>query len=435
MAQFEFKLPDIGEGVVEGEIVKWLVKPGDQIVEDQPLVEVMTDKATVTIPSPRRGKVLQTFGKEGDIAKVHGTLVLLEVEGTGGASHGAPTAQAAPSLPAEKAGQPAPLQTAGAPQPAGAAVRGEQTSAQAGGNGDGRRVLATPVTRRMAREMGVDLAQVQGSGPQGRVMKADVLAQTTHAPAAERPPPPRAEALQQDEVRPLRGLRKSIARSMVQSHNYVVPFTFVEECDTGALTAMRERINAGLVKRGDPKLSYLPFIAKALLRGFAKYPELNAVMDEEKQALIVKKVVNVGFGAATDNGLTVFVVKDIAHLSLREIGAEIDRLGAAARDNKLQLPDLKDSTFTVTSLGKDGGLMATPVVKHPEVAILCIHKIKEYAKPTRLPGGEVQVEIAERMNLSCSFDHRVIDGHIGAAFLYAVIRARESPELLLVDCC
>src|SRR5439155_6784934 len=419
MAQFEFKLPDIGEGVVEGEIVKWLVKPGDQIVEDQPLVEVMTDKATVTIPSPRRGKVLQTFGKEGDTAKVHGTLVLLEVEG------GPAAAQAAPSLPPQQAGQPAPLQAAGAPQP------------QASGNGDERRVLATPVTRRMAREMGVDLAQLQGSGPQGRVMKADVLAHAeyrSNAPPPSRTAAPRVEALQQDEVRPLRGLRKSIARTMTQSHNFVVPFTFVEECDTAALSAMRERINAGLVKRGDAKLSYLPFIAKALLRGFARYPELNAIMDEEKQALVVKKEVNVGFGAATDQGLTVFVVRDIAHKSLREIGAEIDRLAVAARDNKLQLHELQGSTFTITSLGRDGGLMATPVVKHPEVAILGVHKIKEYAKPTRLASGQVHVEVAERMNLSCSFDHRVIDGHIGAAFLYEVIRALESPELLLVDC-
>src|SRR5439155_1111817 len=227
MAQFEFKLPDIGEGVVEGEIVKWLVKPGDQIVEDQPLVEVMTDKATVTIPSPRRGKVVQTVGKEGDVAKVHGTLVILEVESA------APSAQAAPTLPAQQAGQPAPLQTANAPQP----------SAKAGG-------------------------------------------------------------------------------------------------------------------KGDEKRGYLPFIAKALLRGFAKYPDLNAIMDEEKQALIVKKDVNLGFGAATDAGLTVFVVHDVAHKSLREIGAEIDRLAAAARENKLQLHELQGSTFTITSLGRDGGLMA-----------------------------------------------------------------------------
>ncbi len=411
MPHFEFKLPDIGEGVVEGEIVKWLVKAGDPIVEDQPLVEVMTDKATVTIPSPRRGQVVRTVGSEGEIAKVHQTLVVLEVEGT-------PAAQATISMPPQQAAQSAPPRAA-APQ----------------GNGDGRKVLATPVTRKIAREMGVDLAQLHGSGPQGRVMKADVLAHAEFrmpAPLAKAPAP-RVEALQHDEVRPLRGLRKSIARSMVQSHAYVVPFTFVEECDTAALTEMRERINAGLVKRGDAKLSYLPFIAKALLRGFAKYPDLNAIMDEEKQSLVVRKEVNLGFGAATDAGLTVFVVKDVAHRSLRDIGTEIDRLAVAARENRLQLHELQGSTFTVTSLGKDGGLFATPVVKHPEVAILGIHKIKEYAKPVRLPSGEVRVEIAERMNLSCSFDHRVIDGHIGAAFLYEVIRAMENPELLLVD--
>ncbi|MGE5047373.1 MAG: biotin/lipoyl-containing protein, partial [Deltaproteobacteria bacterium] len=246
MAQFEFKLPDIGEGVVEGEIVKWLVKPGDAIVEDQPLVEVMTDKATVTIPSPRRGKVLQTFGKEGDIARVHATLVVLELDAPGAAqaspSTGVP-AQAAPSLPAQHAGEPAPLQTAGMPQPQ--AARGADHGG-GGGNGDFRKILATPVTRRMAREMGVDLASLQGTGPQGRVMKADVLAHTgnrapmqAHMPSQAHAPPPRAEApAAADEVRPLRGLRKSIARSMVQSHTYVVPFTFVEECDTGALTAL-----------------------------------------------------------------------------------------------------------------------------------------------------------------------------------------------------
>src|SRR5215813_2190399 len=174
MAQFEFKLPDIGEGVVEGEIVKWLVKAGDEIVEDQPLVEVMTDKATVTIPSPRRGKVVRTVGKEGDIAKVHSTLVVLEVDGAAasppGPGTGAP-AQAAPSLSPDQAGQPAPLQTANVPRPqAGASAHGAQTSAHAG-NGDGRKVLATPVTRRMARELGVDIGALQGSGPQGRVMK------------------------------------------------------------------------------------------------------------------------------------------------------------------------------------------------------------------------------------------------------------------------
>ncbi|HUJ25028.1 MAG TPA: dihydrolipoamide acetyltransferase family protein [Myxococcales bacterium] len=430
MAQFEFKLPDIGEGVVEGEIVKWLVKPGDEIAEDQPLVEVMTDKATVTIPSPRRGKVIRTVGNEGEIAKVHQTLVVLEVAESGKAAAEAvisippATAQAAPSLPPQHAGQPAPLQAVHAPQP------------QPGSNGDQRRVLATPVTRRMAREMGVDLASLHGSGPQGRVMKADVLAHAefrAHAPLVKAPSPvpapaQRPETLAHDEVRPIRGLRKSIARSMVQSHTYVVPFTFVEECDTKRLSAMRDRINADLAKRGEAKLSYLPFISRALVRGFDRYPELNAVMDEEKQSLVVKKDVNLGFGAATEQGLTVFVVKDVRHQSIRAIGAEIDRLAKAAREQKLQLHELQGSTFTITSLGRDGGLLATPVVKHPEVGILGVHRIQQI--PVVENG---QVVIGERMNLSCSFDHRVIDGHIGAAFLYEVIRALEAPEAMLVD--
>jgi pyruvate dehydrogenase E2 component (dihydrolipoamide acetyltransferase) len=445
MAQFEFKLPDIGEGVVEGEIVKWLVKAGDDVVEDQPLVEVMTDKATVTIPSPRRGKVVRTVGKEGEVAKVHATLVVLEVGG-GAEVSAQPAAQAAqgmspggqpaPSLPASHAGQPAPLQAASGPQP--------QARAANGADGHqalepGRKVLATPVTRRMARELGVDLGTLQGTGPLGRVMKADLLSyvegQKSAPAAAARPaaPAPSAPVIEGDQVLPLRGLRKSIARSMVQSHSHVVPFTFVEECDTTALTALRGRLNAQLGRLGRARLSYLPFIAKALLWGFRKHPELNAVMDEEKQALVVKKQVNVGFGAATEQGLTVFVVHDVASLSLAQIGAEIDRLAKAAREQKLQLHELQGGTFTVTSLGKDGGLLATPVVKHPEVAILGVHKIKEQPVVSRGADGKLELGVTERMNLSCSFDHRVIDGHIGASFLYEVIRALESPELLLID--
>jgi pyruvate dehydrogenase E2 component (dihydrolipoamide acetyltransferase) len=261
-------------------------------------------------------------------------------------------------------------------------------------------------------------------------MKADVLAHAEYRTntAVVKAPAPRPETLAHDEVRPIRGLRKSIARSMVQSHSYVVPFTFVEECNTRRLSALRDRINADLAKRGDAKLSYLPFIAKALVRAFDKFPELNAVMDEEKQALVVKKDVNLGFGAATEQGLTVFVVKDVRHASMRELGSEIDRLAKAAREQKLQLHELQGATFTITSLGRDGGLLATPVVKHPEVAILGIHRIQQ------LPVVENgQIVIGERMNLSCSFDHRVIDGHVGAAFLYEVIRALEAPEALLVD--
>ena len=450
MATFEFKLPDIGEGVVEGEIVKWLVKAGDDVALDQPLVEVMTDKATVTIPSPRAGKVIRTVGSEGEVAKVHGTLVVMEVSGGGApqaqvkgqtsqqaaetAQARSPSGQPAPSLPASHAGQPAPLQPAHSPEPQAQAQPGN--GAQSTTSTDaGRKVLATPVTRRMASEMGVDLSQLQGSGENGRVMKADVLAHVESKKAAPQAAkaPGAGPAGEGDREVPLRGLRKSIAKSMVQSHSHVVPFTFVEECDTGALTALRSKINEGLSKNGQPKLSYLPFIAKALLVGFHKYPELNAVMDEERQTLIVKQQANIGFGAATEQGLTVFVVRDVMRKSIRAIGAEIERLAKVARDGKLTLPDLQGGTFTITSLGKDGGLFATPVVHHPEVAILGIHKIKEQPVVRRTKDGKVEFDVAERMNLSCSFDHRVIDGHIGAAFLYEVIRALEAPELLLID--
>jgi pyruvate dehydrogenase E2 component (dihydrolipoamide acetyltransferase) len=481
MAQFEFKLPDIGEGVVEGEIVKWLVQPGDDVSEDQPLVEVMTDKATVTIPSPRRGKVVRTVGKEGETAKVHETLLVMEVDGAGGEvaqhapasaqpapadaqpSHAPPTGQSAPSLPPQHAGSPAPLSTApgparaaqvaapstqssradsraggvDAPQPmaSGTPSYGQAPSAPgSSGNGEQReKVLATPVTRRMAREMGVDLGRVQGTGPLGRVMKTDVLAyveqQSAPAPQQARRPAPQTRPSGGEERIPLRGLRRRIAESMVKSKSTAPHFTFVEECDTKALTALRARLNERLEARGEAKLSYLPFIAKALVAAFRSYPHLNANMDEAKQELVVKNDVNLGFGAATEQGLTVFVVKNVEQLTLRQIGSEIDRLAKAAREQKLAIHELQGGTFTITSLGRDGGIMATPIIHHPEVAILGVHKIKQV--PVVAKDGDI--EVGERMNLSCSFDHRVIDGHIGAAFLYEVIRGIEAPEVLLAD--
>ena len=367
--------------------------------------------------------------------------MVLEVEGgapaepqQGAAAPRPPAAQEAPSIPARAAGEPAPLSTAPGP----AQNRAGQTMVSAapgsrGGNGEQRdRVLATPVTRRMAKEMGVDLGALQGSGPLGRVMKNDVLAyveqQKQPAPQVRAPAPQRPPASGGEQRIPIRGLRKRIAESMVRSKFTAPHFTFVEECDTKALSGLRSRLNEKLAARGDAKLSYLPFIAKALVAAFRKYPDLNSNMDEARQELIVKNDVNLGIGAATEQGLTVFVVKDIANRSLREIGAEIDRLARAAREQKLAIHELQGGTFTITSLGKDGGLHATPIIHHPEVAILGVHRIQQ------LPVvNEGRIEIGERMNLSCSFDHRVIDGHIGAAFLYEVIRALEAPELLLAD--
>jgi pyruvate dehydrogenase E2 component (dihydrolipoamide acetyltransferase) len=434
---YEFKLPDIGEGVVEGEIVKWLVNEGDEVVEDQPLVEVMTDKATVTIPSPKKGRVLKKFGAEGAIAKVHAPLIALELPGEGAAAAPAPAAAPVAAAPAA-----APVSTpVAAPVAASAAAPAPKADVAS----KNEKVLATPVTRRIAREHGLDLSEVAGSGPQGRVLKKDVLsvvegqrapaaaptgafvAPAPVAPPAPFIPPPSPVAAPSDERMPIRGLRKAIFKKMTQSAQFAVPFTYVDEVDMTELVALRDRINGRLSKEGQ-KLTFLPFITKALIAALRKFPQMNALMDEEKQELIIRRQYNIGIGVATDAGLTVAVLHDADRQSLRGIGTELQRIGDAARDNKLTMNDLQGSTFTITSLGKDGGMFATPVINHPEVAILGIHRIE--ARPVVV---DRQIVIRDRMYMSCSFDHRVIDGHVGAAFVAEIKRLLETPDLLLLE--
>ncbi|MGZ6139264.1 MAG: dihydrolipoamide acetyltransferase family protein, partial [Myxococcaceae bacterium] len=388
MATFEFKLPDLGEGVVEGEIVKWLVKPGDTIEEDQGVVELMTDKATVTVPSPRAGKVISVHGKEGEIAKVHHTLLTMETAG------GTPVAAAA----AAHVASPAPAASSGVPL----AARAVETE----------KVLATPVTRRMAREHGLDLAAISGTGPQGRVLKADVQAaldmgrapEPVQAPRAKLVPLPSAGA---DQRVPIRGLRKKIAEKMVRSKFTAPHSLFVEEVDVTQLVALRKRLNAGLAESGESlKISFLPFICKALIPVFRKYPSLNANFDDAAQELVQRGSFNFGIAAATDEGLTVPVVKDVDRLTVRQLAEEISRLGAAAREKKLKMDELSGGTFTITSLGTNGGLFALPIINYPEVAILGLHRIRK--RP--VVADDDQIVIREMMNVSLSFDHRVIDG-------------------------
>ncbi|WP_426752597.1 dihydrolipoamide acetyltransferase family protein [Myxococcus sp. Y35] len=419
MAIFEFKLPDLGEGVMEGELVKWHVKEGDSVKEDQVLAEVMTDKATVTVPAPKAGRVVKTHGKEGDMAKVHQLLVTLEVEGdvpvqAGG--HGAATASEAPT-------------------PVAAAPA-------SGGNGAGApvsatKVLATPVTRRMAREHGLDLAAIAGTGPQGRVTKADVVAaleggqkNVVAAPAAQqaRPAAPAVSSGAADERIPLRGLRKKIAEKMVRSKFTAPHFAFVEEVDATELVALRARLNAQLAAAGDnTKLNYLPFIIKATVAALKKFPHLNANFDEAAQELVVRGEYNIGMAAATPDGLTVAVVKNADRLTLAELARETARLGAAARDRKLKMEELTGGTFTISSLGQSGGLFATPIINHPEVGILGVHRLKK--RPAVV--GD-QVVVRDMMNLSLSCDHRVIDGSVAADFTYEIIKYLEKPDLLFL---
>ncbi|HET9452408.1 MAG TPA: dihydrolipoamide acetyltransferase family protein [Aggregicoccus sp.] len=423
MATFEFKLPDLGEGVMEGEIVKWNVKPGDMVKEDDVLCEVMTDKATVTVPSPTRGKVVSVHGKEGEMAKVHQVLVTFESEGAAPAAsapaHGAPAA----SAPAAAAAAPA-------------------AAAHAQGNGapSDTKVLATPVTRRMAREHGLNLAEISGSGPQGRVTKADVMAalegggkaasNQVVAPAAAKPAAPAPlSSTQGDQRIPLKGLRKKIAEKMVRSKTLMPHFTFVEETDATELVAMRKKLNDMLAASGDKtKLSFLPFITKATIAALKKFPHLNANFDEAGQELIVRGQFNIGFAVATPDGLTVAVVHDADRKSIRELALEIQRLADAARDRKLRMEELTGGTFTITSLGQTGGIFATPIINHPEVGILGVHRMRK-----RPVVKDDQVVIREMMNLSVSFDHRVIDGSVGAEFCYEVIKYLEKPELLFLE--
>jgi pyruvate dehydrogenase E2 component (dihydrolipoamide acetyltransferase) len=418
VATFEFKLPDLGEGVVEGEIVKWLVAPGESVQEDQGVVELMTDKATVTVPSPRAGKVVSLHGKEGEMAKVHQPLLVLEVSSQAPAAT-APQAAAPQTAPA------APV--AAAPAARAPAVRVAEPASK---------VLATPVTRRMAREHGLDLAAISGTGPQGRVLKADVQAALDLGRAPEPAvvpargklvPLPSAAA---DERIPLRGLRKRIAEKMVRS-KYTAPHsTFVEEADVTDLVALRRRLNESLAATGDTlKLSFLPFICKALVPVLRRYPSLNSNFDDAAQELVQRGSFHFGIAAATDEGLTVPVVKDVDRLTLRQLAEEIGRLAAAARDKKLKMDELTGGTFTITSLGTHGGLLATPIINYPEVAILGVHRIRKRPVVT----DDDRIVVREMMNVSLSFDHRVIDGLVAAEATGALVEMLERPESLLLE--
>ncbi|MCC6336052.1 MAG: 2-oxo acid dehydrogenase subunit E2 [Myxococcales bacterium] len=414
MATFEFKLPDLGEGVVEGEIVAWLVKPGDAVNEDQGLVELMTDKATVTVPSPRAGKVLKTYGAVGEMAKVHKPLVDLET--AGGAAASAPAKSGNGHAAATSAPAPAAARATGAPP---------------------EKVLATPVTRRMAREHHLDLAQVPGTGPQGRVLKSDVeaflssggpkgnAAGSTARPAQSWVP---LSSTAGDQRIPIRGLRKKIAEKMVKSKFTAPHYAFVEEVDVSALVSLREVMNERLKPEG-VKLSFLPFFVKAVSMAFRRFPQVNANMDEAAQELIVRGEQNLGIAAMTEQGLTVPVLRRADQRGLKDLSAEINRLANAARDQKLKLEELSGGTFTITSLGQTGGLFATPIINHPEVAIMGVHRMRK--RP--LVGENDQLVIRPVMNFSFCFDHRVIDGATGADFAYEVLRYVEQPGLLMLD--
>jgi pyruvate dehydrogenase E2 component (dihydrolipoamide acetyltransferase) len=426
---FQFHLPDIGEGVVEGEIVSWKCKVGDVVLLDQPIVEIMTDKATVEIPSPRAGTISKINYGEGQICPVG--QVLLEIDEGGGAPVSASKANGngAHHAPPPRAVAPPPIH---APAPVSAIHVVDATP-----RAPGARVLATPATRRLARQLGVELGGVSATGRRGRVTTEDVKRAATGAGAMVHVAPsalarpqhaPIAIAHGGDEERiPFRGLRKRIAENMARSVSTAAHFTYVEEIDLTELVMVRERAKDRAASRG-VKLTYLPFIIKAVVAGLKKWPQLNASLDESTQEIVRKKYYNIGIAAQGPQGLAVSVVHGAEHRSIFDLAREIDRLGEAVRAGTASRDELTGSTFTITSLGKLGGVLATPIINFPEVGILGVHKLEQ--KPAVRDG---QIVARWLMNLSISLDHRLVDGWDGAMFLQDVKTLLEDPTTMFME--
>jgi pyruvate dehydrogenase E2 component (dihydrolipoamide acetyltransferase) len=396
---FLFKLPDVGEGLTEGEIVRWRVKEGDAVREDQVIVEVLTDKATVEIPSPKTGKIAKLMAKEGQVVKVHSPIVEIAVEG----ETSAPAAER-PSAPSA------------APRPNGGASA--PSAAPAGGG----QALATPAVRKLAQEKGVNLANVRGTGPGGRILAEDVesAAKGGGAPVATAAAPAGTE-----ERIPLRGIRRMTAQKMSQSHAAVAQVTHMDEADATALVALREEMKAEGEKRG-VKLTYLAFIIKALAKALKQHPDLNATLDEAAQEIVRKKSYNIGIAVNTEHGLFKPVIKDADKKDLWQLAKEVQTLADKARTNTLEPSDLSGGTFTVTNVGPIGGLFATPQVTLPEVGILGIMKLAK--KPVV---REDKIVIGHVLTLCLSFDHRVLDGAEAAEFTNALIASIENPRTIV----
>ena len=395
---YEFRLPDIGEGMAEGEIVRWLVKEGDPLGQDQPMVEIMTDKATVEIAAPRAGRVLDRCFKEGQRCPVGEVLVII---GTSDDDDRTPSPVAPTPGPTPP---PAPVVSAPARKP--------------------ETVLAAPVVRKLAREMDVDLITVTGTGPGGQITADDV--RTAKVSAGLVAPTPRPMVTGDVRV-PFRGVRRKIAEHMLRTQREVAQFTYMEEVDATELVELRGKAEARLASH-DVKLSYLPFFIRAAVDALKKQPQLNAYLDERAGEIVQRHEYHIGLAAQTPEGLMVPVIRHAERRSLLELAREVERLATSARTGHVSPADLGGSTFTITSLGALGGLSATPIINYPEVAILAVHKIAK--RPAVV---DDKIVIREMMNLSLSVDHRMVDGHDAARFVAEIKASLETPGLLFLE--
>jgi len=429
MGTFAFKMPDIGEGVVEGEVVEWMVAVGDIVKEDDPILSVMTDKATVEIPSPVDGKVTRVVGEAGDTLPVGVVCIEFEVEGDGNAasSSDAPTPAPEPKAESKPAPEPkAESKPAPVPEPKAEAV----TAAPAVQRAAGTKALSSPAVRQRARQANIDLNLVAGSGPAGRISHADLDAHIAGgASGASRARPmgssARTELNGTEEIKVI-GLRRKIAEGMVASYTTIPHFSYFEEVDVTVLEELRQHLNATRPE-GAPKLTYLPFIMMALVKALGEQPECNAVYDDESNVVTRHQAINLGIATQTDRGLFVPVVQHVEAMDIWQSAEEMTRVTSATRDGKATAEDLSGSTFTITSLGRLGGLGATPIINKPEVGILGVHNAKDRA--VVIDGNIV---IRRMMNLSSSWDHRVVDGHNGATLVQLVKTYLEHPATIFM---
>ena len=464
MGQFVFKLPDVGEGTAEAEIVAWHVRPGDVIKEDAPLVDVMTDKATVEMTSPVAGKVISIHGEPGDMAPVGGPIAVFEVDGADEAPAAAPPRQEAPKQEAKPPPPAAAPKSNGAAQqkpanaeasasapppqakprikaPSGAVWSEEETQAAIGRGPKSQAVAkpaprqaavrewsqaqASPAVRARAQKLGIDLGQVRGAGPQGRITHEDLDRVLVPGAGARRT----SALAEKNGIEPVKviGLRRKIAEKMQDAKRRIPHFAYVEEADLTELEELRAHLNA--TKRADqPKLTLLPFLMRALVLALPDFPQINARFDDDQGVVYRHENVDIGVATQTENGLIVPVVRHAEALDVWDSAAEVSRLAAAVRANAATKEELSGSTITITSLGALGGIVTTPVINHPEVAIIGVNKLVE--RPVVKNG---QIVVRKMMNLSSSFDHRVVDGYDAAAFIQRVKGMLEHPAALFIE--
>lgn len=427
MAVKEFKLPDIGEGIAEGEIVQWMVEPGQAVQEEDPFVEVMTDKATVTITVPWTGTITELRAAAGDIVPVETVIAVIDTAGT----------EAAPPTSTKKA-TPAPPTAATSAAPAAVATPAAQTAVAFEQASPGK-VLAAPATRKRAREMSIDLHAIAGTGPSGRVTNEDLQAYVNGGGAVASPVPaatidtfkpfkPVAVATAGTEERvPFVGLRRKIAEAMTRSKFTATHFSYVDDLNVTELVKLRKEAKSIYADQG-VNITYLPFIMQAAVKAMKQFPTMNSSLDETTNELVVKHYYNFGIATDTDHGLVVPVIRDVDKKSIVELAYDIQELARKSREGSLGVDDLQDGTFTLTNAGNIGGLFATPVINFPEVSIMGVHKIKK----TPVVNNEGEIVVGDVMYLSLSIDHRIVDGATGARWMNVVKDLLETPQRLLL---